>query len=380
MNYEMIQMFDPKRHYNKYKDEYQIKVQKIMDHGMFINGPEVAEIESKCAKTVHVPYAVGVSSGTDALLIALMAIGVKAGDDVVTTSFTWISTGEVIKLLGANPIFCDVEKDTYMMDPISLAKCLTKKTVAVIPVSLFGRMYDVDEINTVVRQYEKENGFLEGVISIIEDGAQSFGASDEKGRMSCGVATIGCTSFFPSKPLGCFGDGGMCFTSDERLYVIMKAIRNHGCIKRYEYERVGVNGRLDTIQAGVLLAKHPHLTNFIHLRNVNASVYSEHFHDLPMVLPTSKGVHAFAQYTIKLENETTRDDLKNYLEKNGISCSVFYPVCLHLVECLTTSYQEGDLPVAEQLSKTVLSLPNYPELEDVERQKVISVVRSYFGQ
>jgi UDP-2-acetamido-2-deoxy-ribo-hexuluronate aminotransferase len=372
-------MFDPTRHYQKKKIEYDERIQKVINEGRFINGPEVKEIEGMCSRGVRAKYGIGVASGTDALLIALMALDIGPGDDVITVPFTWISTAEVIKLLGANPVFCDIDPDTFLMDPESLSRSISIATKAIIPVSLFGQMYDVDGIKEAVKPFEEAFGYS---IAIIEDAAQSYGAYDTKNRRSGGVGTIACTSFFPTKPLGCYGDGGMCFTNNHALAEKMRAIRNHGCLKRYEYQHVGVNGRLDTLQAAVLLVKFKYLDDFIPQRTRHANAYRTGLQDiaeiqLPVVSTLTKQ-HAYAQFTIKLKDEETRDALKVYLKQKGVDSSIFYPVCLHLVECITSAYNRGELPVSEDCAKRVLSLPMYPELTVEERDYVVSCVRNFF--
>jgi UDP-2-acetamido-2-deoxy-ribo-hexuluronate aminotransferase len=373
-----VPMFDPRRHLMAHNEEYQNHIEYVLAHGRFINGPEVGEIEKKLADFVGAKHAIGVSSGTDALLISLMALDVGPGDEVITVPFTWISSAEVICLLRATPIFCDIDKDTFNMDPQSLANAITEKTKVVMPVSMFGQMYDEAGVRKVVKDAEEKFGTK---IYVVEDAAQSFGAVSSTGK-SCSVGDIGCTSFFPTKPLGCFGDGGMCFTESKELDQKIRKIRNHGCLKRYQYECVGVNGRLDTLQAAILLAKVPTLHLSLEQRSYHAEVYDEAFADNPHVKPPVKSnnclQHAYAQYTITLEDEKTRDELQVYLKAKQIGCGVFYPVCLHLVPALTTRYQPGSLPVSEDLSKRVLSLPCYPELSEREQRRVIWEVSRFF--
>lgn len=376
---DKVQIYDPRRHYNQRKSVYDKNISDVLSHGRFINGPEIEKLENVLSSYVKVKHGVGVSSGTDALLIALMAVGVKSGDEVVTVPFSWISTAEVIKLLGAKPIFCDIDHNSFNMDTNLLSDKISKKTKVVMPVSIFGQVYDVVGVRDVVREAERRFGTK---IRIIEDAAQSFGAEHKEGY-SCSVADIGCTSFFPSKPLGCFGDGGMCFTDDDELASIMRTIRNHGCQKRYHYERVGINGRLDTLQAAILLSKTPDMDDQFNKRDDNARFYDNSFKDLPVRTPGwDRGTirHVYAQYTIQLLDEKTRDNLKNYLEKNGVGSAVFYPVQLHLVPVITKEYLPGSLVVAESMGKKVLSLPCYPELTRTERQKVIDVVTSFFQE
>jgi UDP-2-acetamido-2-deoxy-ribo-hexuluronate aminotransferase len=374
----IVSMYDPTRHFNENKKNYMEKINNVLSNGCFINGPEIKEIEEKLLKYVDVKNAIAVSSGTDALLIALMAVGAMYLDEVVTVSFTWISTAEVIKLLGLKPVFCDVDKDTFNMDPLSLQNVITEKTKVVIPVSIFGQIYEVEKIKEIVKNAEIK---YNKKIYIIEDAAQSFGSIDNLGRKSCSVGDIGCTSFFPSKPLGCFGDGGMCFTNNDELANKMKMIRNHGCIERYNYKCVGINGRLDTIQAAILLVKFEDFENSLNKRIINAEKYNIAFSKFPFQTPViSKNCskHVYAQYTIRLNDEKTRNDLLKYLNTNNIGNGVFYPICLHLVDIITKDYKEESLPISEKLAKRVLSIPVYSELTDSEIDVVIYHINNFF--
>lgn len=375
-----IQMYNPTRHYKKNKTEYDQRINSILGHGFFINGPEVKELENRLCEYVKVENAIGVSSGTDALLISLMAIGLEKEDEVVTVPFTWISTAEVIKLVGAKPVFCDIEEKTFNMDPMSLKEVITEKTKVVMPVSMFGQLYDHEKIQKVVNEAEEK---YKHKIYIVEDAAQSFGATDVKMRKSCSLADVSCTSFFPSKPLGCFGDGGMCFTNNDELAKKIRMIRSHGCIKRYEYECVGMNGRLDTIQAGILLAKLGDFEESLAKRIENAKYYNRMFSNLPVEVPTQANYskrHVYAQYTLTFRDSETCEKLQEHLKNKNIGCGKFYPVCLHLVKVITDEYEENSLPVSEYISSRVLSLPVYPELEKEERECIAKEVINFFTE
>ena len=261
----MIPFIDLKAQYQQLKPSIDARIQAVLDHGQFIMGPEVAELEEKLADYVGVKHCIGVASGTDALLIAMMALGVGRGDEVLTTPFTFIATGETIALLGANPVFVDIDPKTYNLDPKLVEAAITPRTKAIIPVSLYGQCADYDTINAIARRHD---------ISVIEDGAQSLGAT-YKGRQSCGLTDIACTSFFPSKPLGGYGDAGALFTNNDDLAKIMREIRVHGQDRRYHHARVGVNGRLDTLQAAVLLAKLEIFDEEIEARDRIGGRYSE---------------------------------------------------------------------------------------------------------
>jgi UDP-2-acetamido-2-deoxy-ribo-hexuluronate aminotransferase len=378
MSEEKIVMFDPRRHYRENQILYDQYFHKVLEHGKFIMGPEMKQLEDKLSGYVESKYALAVSSGTDALLIALMALDVGLGDEVVTVPFTWISTAEVICLLKAKPVFCDVDSKTFNMDANSLKNALTEKTKVVIPVSMFGQMYDVESVKKVVGEAEEKFGTK---IFIVEDAAQSFGSRSKFGK-SCNVSDIGCTSFFPSKPLGCFGDGGMCFTNDGTIYLNMKKIRTHGCIERFQYERVGINGRLDTLQAAILLAKFSDLDYCLKKRYLHAKEYSKELKKLPLIIPEVANYnsrHVYAQYTLILNSKEERDELMNFLLERNIDCGIFYKVCLHLVPAITQEYKKGDFPNSEFLSEQVLSIPCYPELEKEERTKVIECIRLFFS-
>ena len=243
-----MEFIDLKKQYQLYKEEIDAAIHRVLDHGCYIMGPEIKELEEKLGRYIGVKHAISVSSGTDSLFLALMALGVGPGDEVITTPFTWIASSEVIGLVGAKPVFVDIEPDTFNMDPEKIERAITPKTKAILPVSLFGQMADLTKINAIAANLG---------LAVIEDGAQSFGAT-QNGKKSCNASIIGSTSFFPAKPLGCYGDGGMVFTNDDALADKMRAIRTHGGQKRHHHPYLGTNARLDTIQAGILLAKFPY--------------------------------------------------------------------------------------------------------------------------
>lgn len=373
-------MFDPTKDYQIHKKEYDTNIQNILNHGKFIMGPEISSLESQLSKYTQAKHAITVSNGTDALQIALMALGVQPGDEVITVPFTWISTAEVICILGATPVFVDVDPWTYNIDPSLLEAKITSKTKAIIPVSLYGQMADLKEINKIAEKYN---------IPIIEDGAQSFGASHH-GYKSCSCSSnismwkIGCTSFFPSKPLGCFGDGGACFTNDDDLAFKLKAIRTHGGTERFKHTLIGTNGRLNTIQAGILLVKLKYFDEGLERRVRNANIYNEIFQSNTNIrIPYLEihNTHVYGQYTIKLKNQETRDNLKEYLKKNEIDSAVFYPIAIHTQGAFAKfNYKEGDFPVSEDVCNKVLSLPVYPELSVDEIKNVANTVNNFFTE
>lgn len=345
-------------------------IHRVLHHGQYIMGPEVRELEDKLAAYVGVKHCITASSGTDTLLIAMMALGIGPGDEVITTPFTFIATGEMIALLGAKPVFVDIDPRTYIIDATKIEAAITIQTRAIMPVSLYGQCADMDAINTIAAKHN---------LPVIEDGAQSFGAT-YKGRRSCGLSTIGSTSFFPSKPLGCYGDGGALFTSDDSLAKAMREIRVHGQDRRYHHPRIGINGRLDTLQAAILLAKLDRFDQEIANRQTIAARYTElllkrspDLSDPPIPPYTSTyNTSVFAQYTI---SSNIRDTVAASLKSHGIPTAVHYPVPLHLQPAFASGgHREGDFLFAEAAAKTVLSLPMGPDLTESDQAKVVATV------
>ncbi len=353
--------------YRKYKDEIDKNIQKVLDKSNYIMGEEIALLEDKLSNFCGAKYAIGCGSGTDALLLALLAIDIKPGDEVITTPFTFIATAETIALFGAKPVFVDIKEDSYNIDASLIEEKITNKTKAIIPVSLYGQPCDMDEINNIASKYN---------LTVIEDAAQSFGAY-YKDKRSCNLSTIGCTSFFPAKPLGCYGDGGAVFTSDENLALKIKQLRVHGQDRRYHHKYIGMGARLDTIQAAVLLAKLPHYEEEIKLREKVALKYSEKLKDTGVITPKIKNDRSsvWAQYSIRVKN---RDALQTYLKEKGIPTAVHYPMPLHMQECFSyLNYKEGDFPISEKISKEIMSLPMNPFLTDEEIEYIVNSIRSF---
>ena len=326
------------------------RLQKVMDHGAYIMGPEINELE-KLEEFSGSKNCITVASGTDALLISLMAIGLQPGEEVITTPFTWVSTVEVITLLGGIPVFADIEPDTCNIDAAQLKDLITDKTRAIIPVSLFGQPADMDVINYIA---EKNN------LIVIEDGAQSFGAEFE-GRKSCNLSHIGCTSFFPSKPLGCYGDGGAIFTNDDEIAKISKQLRVHGTETKHWHTRVGIAGRMDTIQAAVVLAKLDVFQDEVNARLNIGQRYNELFdqNGVPRVKQRSNRTSVFAQYTIFVEN---RNQVTEKLKEKGIPTAVHYTHPINKSPAYSV-YCRDDTPFSDKASEKVLSLPMHPYLE-----------------
>ena len=358
-----MQFIDIQAQYQAYKEAIDQRMRQVMDHGRFIMGPEIAEIEQTLANYVGVQHCITTASGTDSLEIALRALEIGAGDEVITVPFTWISTAEVISQVTATPIFVDIEASTYNMDADQLESAITPKTKAIMPVSLFGQMPDLGRINAIAEKHG---------IPVIEDAAQSFGAT-QNGKRSCSVSSIASTSFFPAKPFGCFGDGGALFTNDDELAEKMKTVRNHGGKMRHHHTMVGMNGRFDTLQAAVLLGKFPSFEKEVAARNALGARYSEALRNhcqIPVIHPGN--THVYAQYTIRSSN---RDELAAKLKESSVPTAVYYPKCLHeqpVFEPLGYTY--GSFPVAEKASREVLSLPMHPFLSEGDQDKVVASV------
>ena len=353
-----MNFIDLEQQQNRIKKQIDTNIAKVLAHGRYIMGPEVSELEEQMADYVGVKYCIGVSSGTDALLIAMMALEIGPGDEVITTPFTFIATSEMIKLLGAKPVFVDIDPQTYNIDPAKISSAITNNTKLILPVSLYGQCADMDAINTIAKQHN---------LPVLEDGAQSFGAT-YKGRKSCNLSTVGCTSFFPSKPLGCYGDGGAIFTNDDVLAKVMREIRVHGQDKRYSHPRLGINGRLDTIQAAVLLAKFEIFPDEVMQRDRVGRQYTASINAMQstIVAPQirSNCTTVYAQYSIMANN---REQLIAKLNKMNIPTAVHYPIPLHLQPPFYNN--QLNLPVVEDVATKIVSLPMHPYLstEDIEK-------------
>lgn len=361
-----MQFIDLKTQSKRIEASLFARIKKVIDNADFIMGSDVHELEQILANFVGVKHALSISSGTDALLIALMALGVGAGDEVITTPFSFFATAEVIALLGAVPVFVDIDKDTYNIDPSRIEAAITPKTKAIMPVSLYGQCADYDEINAIAARHN---------LPVIEDAAQSFGAT-YKGRNSCGLTTIGCTSFFPSKPLGCFGDGGACFTNDDTLAARMKEIRIHGQSKRYHHTSLGINGRLDTIQAAILIEKMAIFPEEIELRHEVAERYKRLLPEqVRKPIIREHNTSAYAQYTIEVED---RGAFQEFLQEQGIPTAVHYPSGLHEQPIFKDLYPGSQrFPLTEHAARHVVSLPMHPYLTLEDQQKICEAVKEF---
>lgn len=349
-----IPFIDLKTQYHALKPLIDARIQRVLDHGQYIMGPEVRELEERLETYTGAPHCITVASGTEALLIALMALGIKPGDEVITTPFTFVATAEVIVLLGALPIFVDIEPDTCNIDARKIEAAITPKTKAIMSVGIFGQPADMDEINAIAARH--------GNIPVIEDAAQSFG-SEYKGRKSGNLSTIGCTSFFPSKPLGCYGDGGAIFTSDEGLAKAMREIRVHGQERRYVHTRIGVGGRMDTLQCAIVLAKLDRFEWEVGQRIKVGQRYNQLFDEagVQRVHQRLDRTSVFAQYTIFTED---RDALQKRLSGVGIPTAVHYPVPLNEQPAYKHLCCPDGTPGANRIAKLVMSLPMGPDLCD----------------
>lgn len=346
------------------KDQINQNIQKVLAHGKYILGPEVAELEEKLAAHCGAKHCISVANGTDALQIAQMALGVGHGDEVIVPGFSYIATAETPAVLGAKPVYVDIDPKTYNLNPEKLEAAITPSTKAIIPVSLYGQCADFDTINAIAEKHG---------IPVIEDGAQSFGAS-YKGRKSCSLTTIGCTSFFPSKPLGCYGDGGAIFTNDDELATILRQISRHGQDRRYHHLRVGVNSRLDTLQAAILLPKLELLEEEIQLRSQVAIRYTQMLNESGInttPILEQHNVSAWAQYTIRIDD---RESVQAKLKEAGIPTAVHYPIPLNKQPAVAD--EGANLPVGDDMAKKVMSLPMHPYMVSDELESVVGALKA----
>jgi dTDP-4-amino-4,6-dideoxygalactose transaminase len=367
-----VPILDLKAQYAQIKTEVDAAIQRVIASQHFINGPDVAELEDEVARYCHAGHCVGVSSGSDALLMALMALGVGPGDEVITTPYTFFATAGAIVRLGARPVFVDIDPASYNIDPAGIAAKVTPRTRAIMPVHLFGQCAEMDPILAVAQRHG---------LAVIEDAAQAIGA-EYQGRAAGTMGTIGCFSFFPSKNLGAFGDGGAVVTNDAALADKLRCLRNHGANPKYYHKLLGGNFRLDTLQAAVLLVKLRYLDAWTARRQQNAAFYDAAFGrsglrgalvETPAVLQSR---HIFNQYVVRVAE---RDALRDYLKQQQIVTEVYYPMPMHLQECFADlGYQAGDFPESEKAARSTLALPIYPELTATQKQRVVSAIAAYY--
>ena len=366
----LIPFIDLKVQYEALKPRIFERINRVLEHGQYIMGPEIEELEERLANYVGVKHCISASNGTDTLLIAMMALGISTGDEVITTPFTFIATGEMIVLLGGKPVFVDIDPRTYNLDPAKVEAAITPKTKAIMPVSLFGQCADMDSINAIANRHG---------LPVIEDAAQSFGATNN-GRKSCGLSTIGSTSFFPSKPLGTYGDGGALFTNNDELAKAMREIRVHGQDRRYHHSRIGINGRMDTLQAAIVLAKLERFDWEVAQRQKIGARYTEllspvlgEMGDLEIQTPfiESYNTSVYGQYTLQVQD---REFLQDKFKQAGIPTAVHYPLPINEQPAFNNNYGNDSTPIARAMAKRVLSLPMGPDLTAAAQDMIVSVL------
>jgi dTDP-4-amino-4,6-dideoxygalactose transaminase len=366
-----VPLLDLKAQYSTIRSDVRHAIERVVESQHFILGPEVEALEKEIAAFCQARFAIGVSSGTDALLAALMAIGTGPGDEVITTTYSFFATAGVIARLGGCPVFVDIDPKTFNLDGTVVAQKITSRTKAIMPVHLFGQCADMGLIMGAVR----DKG-----IYVIEDAAQAIGARDNKGRQAGTIGHLGCFSFFPSKNLGAFGDGGMVVTNDERLAEIVKVLRVHGGKPKYHHRIVGGNFRLDALQAAVLRVKMKHLTRWTEMRRHNASRYRSLFEQMGLSryvsVPEESVGHIYNQFVARFPD---RDRLQPFLKENGVETEVYYPVPLHLQHCFSDlGYRSGDFPNAEAATRDSLALPTYPEITEAQQRYVVDKIREFY--
>ena len=375
-----VPLLDLKAHHEPLYREIMASLEQTFQSNAFILGPAVEKLEERIATYCQAMYGIGVTSGTDALLLALMALGVEAGDEVITTPYSFFATAGVVARLGAKPVLVDIDATTFNIDPSRIEATITSKTKAIIPVHLYGQCADMAPIMELARRYN---------LSVIEDAAQAIGAEYRDGRRACSMGTVGCLSFFPSKNLGCLGDGGMAVTNDPGLAERMKILRVHGSQPKYYHKLIGGNFRLDTIQASVLNVKLNYLDGWTKRRQENANRYQSLFRQsgllqkgrvrLPEAIYRSSGVthyHIYNQFVLRVDR---RNDLIVHLKAKGIGSEIYYPVPFHLQECFRyLGYQEGDFPESERAANETIAIPIYPELTTSQQAEVVQAIASFY--
>lgn len=362
-----INFIDLQGQYQRYKSEIDAAIHTVLDSSQYIMGADVAELEKELSVYSGAPFSIACSSGTDALLLALMAIGLKPGDEVITSPFTFIATAEMIALLGATPVYADIDEQTYNIAASEIEAKITPRTKAIIPVSLYGQAADMDEINAIAVKHG---------LTVIEDAAQSFGAA-YKGKKSCNLSSIACTSFFPSKPLGAYGDGGAVFAADEEIALHIRSLMNHGQAERYKHQYIGINGRLDTIQAAILRVKLKYFDGEIHLRNIVARRYDSLLAESGLVTPTIRNdrTSVYAQYSVRALD---RDGLIARLNAKGVPTAIHYPIPLYRQEALkNTTCSPASFPVTEKVTREIMSLPMSAFLTEEQQNYIVEAIREF---
>ena len=360
-----IEMYDPSRDYKLHKSELNRAILNVCEEGNFINGKPIMELEHILQDYVGCDRAITCANGTDALFISLKALNIGIGDEVLTVSLTWISTAETIAMTNATPVWIDVSEKTFCMDEQLIEKAINHNTKAIVVVSLYGYMPDYKLIWDIAKAHN---------IYVIEDGAQSFGASRD-GYKSCSnkYTDIATTSFFPTKPLGCFGDGGCIFTNSKELGDKIYAIKNHGAIKRFKHDYIGVNSRLDTIQASILLEKMKYFDQSLQDRNKVASLYDKGLENICIIPYNNMSIHAFAQYSILMNSKIERDNMITMLKDNGINVAIFYPIPLHKQKCFNST--DTNLPITSMICDRILNLPCYSHVTNEEIDYIVNIIK-----
>ncbi len=364
-----VPLIDIKRQYMPIREEVDRVTKQVLDHGQFILGPELNKFEAEVGEYCNVKYALGVASGTDALLLALRACGVGPGDEVITSAFSFFASAGVISRLGARPVFVDIDPETYNISPALIEKAITDKTKVILPIHLFGQCADMDAIVEIAAKYD---------LKVVEDAAQAIG-SKYKERHAGTLGDAGCFSFFPTKNLGCAGDGGMVVTNNEEIANLVKILRVHGGRSEYVHEIVGYNSRLDTLQAALLSAKLPYLKGWTEARRKNAARYDEELKDLPLKTPVVRpnAYHIYNQYTLAVDE---RDKFMAWLKEKQIGHKVYYPVPFHQQECFgDLGYKTGDLAQSEKAAASVVSIPVFGEMTTAEQDEVIGAIKEFFA-
>src|SRR3989339_370640 len=366
-----VPFFDIKKQIASIRQEIDAAIAEVIDSGAFILGPKVSELEKVAAEYLEVKHAIGVASGTDALMLALKACGIKKNDEVITTPLTFVATADAIAHCGANPVFCDITTKTFNIDPLKLEKTISSKTTAILPVHLYGQSSDMDQIMSIAQKHN---------LKIIEDCAQAIGAK-YKEKFVGGFGNAGCFSFFPTKNLGCFGDGGLVTTNSDEIAKMVRILKGHGSTITYHYDYVGHNSRLDSIQAAILLIRFKYLEEWTNKRRENAKLYKELLKDIKEIsLPKEdpKIFHVYNQFTIKVE---ARNELLDFLKSKNIGCAIYYPLSLHLQNAFKSlGFKNGDFPISEKTQESVISLPIFPELTREEIEEVVDGIKKFYGK
>lgn len=366
-----IPLLDLKTQYASIKAEIGAAMQKVLDAQSFILGQELQDLEKGIARYCGTAYCIGVASGTDALFLSLKAMGIGAGDEVITSPFTFIATGGAIHNVGAKPVFCDIDIRNYNIDPEAIERLITKRTKAIVPVHLYGLCADMDRINDVARRHG---------LKVIEDNAQAIGSS-YKGKIAGSMSNAGCISFFPGKNLGAYGDAGAVVTDDEMLASVLRRLRVHGSKSKYVHDMVGYNSRLDNMQAAILLVKLKYIDVWTKRRQENAAYYDARLKGLPLTTPyvPEHCTHVYHQYTFRVSSN--RDGLMQFLNDNGVEARIYYPIPLHLQECFKfLGYKKCDFPQAEKAMDEVISIPVYSEISAAQRDYVVSKIIEFFSK